>query len=66
MRSSWILWKVRNSNNALSVNFGYKKIKAVIIWLASANLNFVINVEECTWSANVYKTKESRCKIEED
>lgn len=66
MRSSWILWKVKNSSNALSANFGYKRMKAVIIWLASANLNFVINVEGCTWSANAYKTKESRCKIEGD
>ena len=46
---------MRNIDSALDVTFGYKKIKVVIIWLASAIFSFATNVEGSTWSASVEK-----------
>ena len=49
--------KELNINNALNVNFGFQKIKDVIIWLADVNFNFAINVVVYIINANVKKKK---------
>ena len=38
------MWKVQSINNVQSVNFGYRKTMAVVIWLVDAHMNFVTSV----------------------
>jgi len=64
-KNSSILWKGKNSNNALNVNFGCRRMKDAIIWPANVNFNFAINVEESTWNVNVFKKPAQICKLEE-
>ncbi len=40
----WNLWKDLNINNVQNVNFGYKKVKDVVIWHADVHISFVIIV----------------------
>lgn len=66
MKNSSISWKGKSSNNALSANFGCKRMKDAIIWPVNANFNFATNVEEFTWNVNVYKKLVRICKPEEE
>lgn len=40
------LFKVLNLSSVQNVNFGLKRMKAVIIWLVDVNFNFVIVVDK--------------------
>jgi hypothetical protein len=64
MKPLWNLSKVKNLSNVQNVNFGYRKMKDVIIWLANVNSNFVTNVEEYIWNVNVWLKCNNKCKGE--
>lgn len=62
---SWNLSQVKNLNSVQNVNFGWKKIKDVIIWLVNANFNSVINVAVFIWNVNAWLKHKSRWEEED-
>lgn len=62
---SWNLSQVKNLNSVQNANFGWKKIKDVIIWLVNANFNSVINVAVFIWNVNAWLKHKSRWEEED-
>jgi len=60
--SLYNLLKAISLNNALNVNFGFKKTRGAIIWHANANFSFVINVEGSIENVSVFKSRDSNTK----
>ena len=52
----WNLWKDLNINNVQNVNFGYKKVKDVVIWHVDVHISFaiivVLNTDHATVNNN--------------